>query len=102
MIFAVYKDKDGETKGGLYSTYRSYIEETFCPDCEEIGLVEFKVKEKTYSERKDNAEEIAKEIQYLAAYVDLFWSEVAWIGSWFDTIGKRYGLLREFRENGIC
>lgn len=30
------------------------------------------------------------------------WEEVAeWQGK-FERLGKRYGLLREFRENGIC
>ena len=30
------------------------------------------------------------------------YGELAAFGSYFEEMGKRYGLLREFRENGIC
>ena len=30
------------------------------------------------------------------------WGELAKWQDFFETYGKRYGLLREFRENGIC
>lgn len=30
------------------------------------------------------------------------WGELAWYANYFEKLGKRYGLLREFRENGIC
>jgi hypothetical protein len=29
-------------------------------------------------------------------------SELAEFGDYFYKLGKRYGLLKEFRENGIC
>lgn len=32
---------------------------------------------------------------------DLSYLELAMIGDYFHKYGKRYGLLREFRENGI-
>lgn len=30
------------------------------------------------------------------------WEEIAEFSHYFYKMGKRYGLLREFRENGIC
>ena len=55
---------------------------------------------KTY---KEKAAEVAQKAQDFQA-VDvggLSWGEVAEIGAYFETYGKRYGLLKEFRENAI-
>lgn len=30
------------------------------------------------------------------------WGELAEWGNYFYKLGKRYGLLKEFKENGIC
>lgn len=30
------------------------------------------------------------------------YSELAYFGEYFYKLGKKYGLLKEFRENGIC
>ena len=30
------------------------------------------------------------------------WGELAEWAAYFERLGKRYGLLTEFRENGIC
>ena len=30
------------------------------------------------------------------------WGELAYWGDYFYKLGKRYGLLKEFKENGIC
>lgn len=30
------------------------------------------------------------------------WGELAYFSDYFYTMGKRYGLLTEFRENAIC
>lgn len=30
------------------------------------------------------------------------WGELTEWAAYFEKLGKRYGLLREFRENGIC
>ena len=32
----------------------------------------------------------------------LYMSDMAQIYGWFEKMGKRYGLLKEFRENAIC
>ena len=57
----------------------------------------------------DTYEEIQDELNVLVEhYEESFesclysWGEVAEWQSKFEKLGKRYGLLREFRENGIC
>lgn len=57
---------------------------------------------KTYAENKERARDIAIEWSYDAAdRGDLSYAELDDAGDYFYRLGKRYGLLREFRENGI-
>ena len=55
----------------------------------------------TYAERKANARQIAIDWQNEASEQDLSYGELAEAGNNFHKLGKRYGLLNEFRENGI-
>lgn len=57
---------------------------------------------KTYEERKEEVRQEA--IEYYSAIVrgDIkYMSEFAEWGTYFRKLGKRYGLIREFIENGI-
>ena len=56
---------------------------------------------KTYRERKEAAREEAIEYQFNFGEQSYTWSELAEATGYFEKIGKRYGLLKEFRENGI-
>ena len=55
----------------------------------------------TYEERKERARQKAIEWQYDFTQNDHYMSEYAEWGAYFEKLGKRYGLIREFRENGI-
>ena len=57
---------------------------------------------KTYAERKAEVREEA--IQWQADFGDrvMTWGEVVEETGRFERLGRRYGLLTEFRENGIC
>ena len=55
----------------------------------------------TYTERKERARQKAIEWQYDFTQNDHYMSEYAEWGAYFEKLGKRYGLIREFRENGI-
>lgn len=55
-----------------------------------------------YQKAKANAREKAVEYSYQRGEMNLSWYEYAEITSKFERLGRRYGLLREFRENGIC
>ena len=56
---------------------------------------------KTYQERKTSLQELAIEYSN-TCYPDLSYGELATVDSFFETQGRRYGLLREFKENAIC
>lgn len=56
---------------------------------------------KTYQERKAAARNAAIEWQAQFDSRDYSWGELMMIADKFYRIGKRYGLLREFAENGI-
>ena len=57
---------------------------------------------KSYEEKKQEARDEA--IEYFSAQCQnrqLYMSEIADITAYFKKLGKRYGLLKEFRENGV-
>ena len=59
---------------------------------------------KTYAEKKANAAELARELQSIESETSgggLSWGEYAIIMDFFERVGRRFGLLREFRENCI-
>ena len=54
----------------------------------------------TYQAKKNMAREEAIEWQEYAAKQSMSYEAVAKFH--FEQLGRRYGLLTEFRENGIC
>lgn len=54
-----------------------------------------------YQKRKQNARQQAIDWQCNASEQNLSYAELAEIGNFFYKLGKRFGLLREFRENAI-
>lgn len=57
---------------------------------------------KTYQQKKEAARQQAIDWQYETAEQSLSYGERAEVGEHFEKLGRRYGLLQEFRENGIC
>ena len=56
---------------------------------------------KTYKERKEEVRNEAIEWQYSVGENNYYMSEMAYFGEYFYKLAKRYGLIKEFRENGI-
>ena len=56
---------------------------------------------KTYQERKEAARQLAIEWQHDFENHNYYYSELVEWQFIFTKLGKRYGLLKEFRENGI-
>jgi len=54
-----------------------------------------------YERRKDAARQKAIDWQYEASQKNLSYGELADAGEKFTKLAKRYGLVREFRENAI-
>ena len=56
---------------------------------------------KTYADKRDVLRAFAQEWQSRTADFAYDYRTFAGFGSFFEEYGKKYGLLREFRENGI-
>lgn len=56
----------------------------------------------TYQERKEKARQEAIDWQNDFANNNYTWGELVKWSAYFETLGKRYGLLTEFRNEGIC
>ena len=57
-------------------------------------------KQSYYQKRKAEVREEA--IEYSYSEEELSYGELAEKNDYFERLGRRYGLLREFRENAIC
>lgn len=89
------------SKSGLWYMLTHY-------DCRQVGNTTFEVdgyRERVKRTRANNKEllrDIAKEWQYESSEMNYSYGELIGWQDFFRTYGKRFGLLREFRENGIC
>lgn len=97
---------DGHTESGIYR-------------CEHIEMVDsvrkaksiflfvlpFRIVGKTYNERKDSLRNIAIDFQYEndgETDYQLSMEKIGLVEDFFERMGRKYGLLREFRQNAIC
>ena len=55
----------------------------------------------TYAQKKAEAQQEAIDYQTTKATKPMSYTELAHYSDYFTKLGKRYGLLKEFRENGI-
>lgn len=105
MFIGYYELENNEPYFNIYYKnkygYKQWQEDTFS-GVYNIETLDFKIGGKTYKDRQNNLRELA--IDYSNNYASLSWSysELAEICNYFYENGKRYGLLKEFRENGIC
>ena len=98
--FGIYYYKNSIRYKG--NEWEIWLKDTFSPNIKYIRFLDFTIKGKNYNERKSNLIEIAKEWQLDFGYLGWSYSEYAEIMNYFYKNAKRYGLLKEFRENGIC
>ena len=56
----------------------------------------------TYAEKKEQIREQAIDWQADFCNHDYSYGELAFFQDYFEKMGRRYGLLREFRKNAIC
>lgn len=99
MYYAKYW-QGGETRSVLYDNKTAFMRDTYCPEHEIIEQVDFRIHGNTFAKRKQDAHGLAVEWSYCDPVFS--WNEMSWVTSYFEKIGRRYGLLREFRENGLC
>lgn len=93
------------TESNLYFDNHQYMIDTFNPEVETLCIIPFQTHGRTYAERKEHARQLAIDFQNSedgGADINLSYRELYYIQSFFERVGKKYGLLREFRENAIC
>lgn len=54
-----------------------------------------------YQQAKERARQAAINIQLTLSENSYFMSDLAYFSAYFEKLGKRYGLIKEFKENGI-
>jgi len=99
-IFAVLNE-DGVQNSYVFTCWDQYHAATFSPDVEIVAVRPLEVRGKNYRERKGYLRDLAVDVQ-TADNGGLSQFECAVLGDFFERNGRRYGLLTEFRENGIC
>ena len=88
-------------KARLFDSYREYIEYTRdIPNCLISDYLNMTIHGNTFRKRKADARDIAI-IYSNTEYAGLSYSELYILTDYFKKIAKRYGLIREFIENGI-
>ena len=95
--FSLYGTEHSE----LYFDHESYFKQTYSPLTKDIVRIDFTIHGKSYQEQKESARDVAIEWSN-SDTSGLSYGEMNIIWDWFDRMARRYGLLREFRENGIC
>ena len=101
-IYAAFTDGDGERRQGLY-TEPELFEATFSPE----AVIHYETR--LTARNKDEARQLAINIYESDGWTVgedvsgnlLTYGEYAYIADALENLGRRFGLLREFRENGI-
>ena len=91
------------TEGGIYEgiTREALTKKYNVKESEICCYIPLTVTGKTYAERKKDLKNKAIEWSYAGGLEAWSYGELATIQGFFETNGKRYGLLKEFRENAI-
>ena len=95
MIFAVIDDT-----ASIFDTWPEYHAATFSPDCTVSACIPLQLHGSTYAARRESLRTIAQDIQ-TANNGGMSYSETADMAEWLTTNARRYGLVNEFRDNGI-
>lgn len=96
-------DRGNITLSTIASNKKSAIEMVLrAENAPQSAIVKVERVRKTYKQLKEEARQKAIDTQNEISEKNLSWWDVAQLGDYFEKLGKRYGLLKEFRENGIC
>ena len=105
MFYMVSKNDNGVWEENIYRGHSDqYKDEIATMEVETV--IDFKIHGKTYSEKQNNLRDLALDyfsaIANTNAKIGLGYGELADVYDFFRKNGRRYGLLREFKENCIC
>ena len=57
---------------------------------------------RTYADKKDRLRDFAIDWQCAFSELVYSWGDLSEWGAFFEEYGRKFGLLKEFRENAIC
>lgn len=101
-IIAYYGGLDNlETEWGIYSAKKTFSRTLEALGADLISFIPLSVSGKTYQERRADLQNKAIEYSNECSAFPWSYGELATIGEFFERNGRRYGLTKEFRENGI-
>jgi len=105
MLYLAYKDENGTGAAGLFD-YEDLHSVLFNPSRKQLCIIDLdRIHGKTYTDKKEYIRNKAIDFQLIDSEISgggLSWGEYAAVANFFETYGRRFGLLREFRENAIC
>lgn len=99
MLYAAFT-QGGQEYSELFFSWELFHGRTFNPETELHCLIDFTVSGQSYGARKESVRRTAQAFQR-EERPGLSYGDLVNIGIWFERAAKKYGLLREFRENGI-
>lgn len=99
----IYRSNN-DTNGGLYEdvTMNDLLNVCEIEKDNILFYIPLEITGKTYQEKKNNLRELA--IDYQRTYYEFCnysYGELIEISNFFETTGKRYGLITEFKNEGI-
>lgn len=103
MMFLATYNEGNERIAEVFLEHQYFFNKTFSPDTDPKIEMNFSLGNGSYKDKKNKLHDMAVEISHLISNLNgLTWYEMIIISNWFERNGKRYGLLREFRAEGIC
>lgn len=101
MLYAML-EKNGKTFARTYNSYSMYYNDTFNPEIDVLALIDTDRPPagKNYHDKRNTLQGYAITFQATGTKGLPYW-DLYRIGNYFEYYGKRYGLLKEFRDNGI-
>ena len=100
-IYAAIKNANGKREQAVYTNWDAFHADIFSPETEVYFVTNFK------AHNKEEARQIAMDVYYNIMDTvnndgnEFSYGEYMAVSDELERIGRRFGLLREFRENGI-
>ena len=105
MVFAKIRQNKGNYTESLFCAESKLETMKRLLDITVLRVLYFEINGRNYRERKNSLRDLAIDFQSANdgdTDVQLSIGEYGAASAYFERMGKRYGLLREFRENCIC
>ena len=101
MFYVIYKENN-DLKTDFISNQDFIQKFLFSADAALIKFIDLSISEKDYISRKNHVRDIAMNFQDL--FIDGFdmsYDDLFGFSAYFEKQAKKYGLVHEFKENGI-